>query len=139
MLWEEGWDGNAEGAITFPIHIFPSHFGPGSLGVVRKFLCISSVPQRLQGFLEPWVSSGVLEAFEGVVLCGRACSRLLMDPGLEMPAMVLVEVDGRWPSDWGYGAGAAPSQARDTFLSRLLLIHRGSPLLLGRRGSFGLL
>lgn len=56
-----------------------------------------------------------------------------------MPAMVLAEVGGRWPSGWGPGAGTAPPQAGAAFPAPLLFIHRGSPSLLGRRSSLAFL
>lgn len=56
LFWEEGWVGNAKGAITCSVHVFPNHFVPSFSGIV-KILHMSSAPQRLQG-LEAWVSAG---------------------------------------------------------------------------------
>lgn len=129
LLWKKGWVGNTERAVTCPIHIFPRHFGPGSLGIVRKLLCTSSA---LQGLQVPG-ALGLSRSPGGLL---RSCSlwqgwfKTLAGP----VSRNACHGARRWPSGWGRRAGAAPPQARAAFLAPLLLIHRGSPLLLGRRG-----
>lgn len=95
-----GW--KAEQAFTCLIHIFPDHFGPSTLDLVRRPFHTSSAPQKLE-FLETRVSTGAWETFVRVNLWGHVGSRTSV-------GLVSGNVWG-----WGAGGGAAPSQARPAF------------------------